>query len=270
MVNCKRLMRANGNYTFKKMLWHDVVEKLDAEKREFAEWEGSETEAPQGRIRLELLSAMETLKETNKEQMFWEIRLYASRNVEFHDPMMDLRGQARYDELLLHTFEDERSVQNVLPKEEFKDAHHYIRAIERYREKFWILKRPRDVPEIWEKKAFVLEHEKAVREKSEAATGALPALPDEKIRQGLNRLETKLEEQAKAISETRDMVQAIGDAAASSTKLNPAQKRFLSNSFEDQDYRKSQHMTNEDTAALLPFAGGSENEMEVEEEGGYV
>ena len=94
-----------------------------------------------------------------------------------------------------------------------------------------------------------LEHEKAVREKSEAATGALPALPDD---------------------ETRDMVQAIGDAAASSTKLNPAQKRFLSNSFEDQDYRKSQRMSNEDTAALLPFAGDSENEMKVKEEGGDV
>ena len=44
------------------------------------------------------------------EQMFWEIRLYAKRNVEFHNLVLELRGQARYDELLSHTIEDGRSV----------------------------------------------------------------------------------------------------------------------------------------------------------------
>ncbi|KAK3169649.1 hypothetical protein OEA41_009033 [Lepraria neglecta] len=247
MERCKRLMQVDGNFTFQKMLWHDVVEKLDAEDREFLEWEGSETEAPQQIIRLELVSAMDILKETNEEQMFWEIRLYANKNVEFHNLLLELRGQARYDELLLHTFEDERSVQSVLPKEELKDAEHYQTAIKRYREKFWIPLKTGEGPEYWRKRT-----------------------PHEKTRQGFNRLERKLEEQVKAMGETRDMVQAIGNAAASSTKLNPAQRRALSKSFEDQDYWKRQHMSNEDTAALLPFAGGSENEMEVDEEVGDV
>ena len=270
MERCKRLMLVDGSFTFQKMLWHDIVEKLDAEDREFLEWEGSETEAPQRIIRLELVCAMDICKETNEEQMFWEIRLYANRNVEFHNLMLELRGQARYDELLLHTFEDERSVQSALPKEKLKDARRCRTAIKRYRKKFWTEIDTGNGPGNWEKKAFVLEHEKAVREKSEAATGVPPETPHEKTRQGFNRLERKLEEQVKAMGETRDMVQAIGNAAASSTKLNPAQRRALSKSFEDQDYRKRQHMSNEDTAALLPFAGGSENEMEVDEEGGDV
>ena len=270
MVRCKRLMNVDGNFTFQKMLWHEIVEKLDAEDREFAEWEGSKTEAPQQRIRLELVSAMDILRETDEEQIFWEIRLYAKRNVKFHNVMLELKRQARYDELLLQTFEDERSVQSVLPKEELKDAGHYRTAIKRYREKYWDPIDTGDGPENWRKKAFVLAHEKAVREKSGAATEVPPKTPQVKTRQGLNRLETKLEEQAKAIGETRDMVQVIGNAAASSTKLNPAQKHALSKSFEDQDYQKRQHMSHEDTAALLPFVGGSENEMEVDEEGGDV
>ena len=61
--------------------------------------------------------------------MFFEKRLYADRNLQFHNGISELRERAEYDKLLKVLEEDEKSIDNVLSKSEVKDADRYHKVV---------------------------------------------------------------------------------------------------------------------------------------------
>ena len=61
---------------------------------------------------------MKRLNEDDVDQMFWEIDLYASRNEKMHNGVLDLRGNAKYDDLLEIIRDDLNAIDELLPEDQ--------------------------------------------------------------------------------------------------------------------------------------------------------
>lgn len=271
MVNCQALDRVNGSFEFQKYQWNEVVAKLDNENKEYEAWQaqqkenpGESSSKPLRKIRASLVRAMEALDERDIEQMFWEIRLYAARNEKMHSGVLDLRGKAKYDEVLAIIRDDLNTIEDLLPEEKRNEASRYRECVTRYRKKWWSQKEGIGEKLILTKSDAAKNHEKAVKEA--ATVGAkseppdLPATPMEKIQKALNSVAEQLADQRPLVEDSNKKIRAIGEAVASATEVNATQKRVLSTaSWEDQD-RKRQRIDNEE--ALRELSGGYMDEDE--------
>ena len=170
MVNCQRLQKVNGNYEFQNYQWKEIVRRLDMEDVEHEAWQSQNTVStsapePMRPIRSSLLQAMEKLNENDCEQMFWEIRLYAARNAKMHSGILDLRGQAKYDEVLEVIRNDIQTIADLLPEEKKKDdIQRYRETVFRYRRKYWDEREGEGQMMEVPKKPTTLEHEKQMAE----------------------------------------------------------------------------------------------------------
>ena len=258
-VNCQELDKLNGNYEFQKHQWNGVVEKLNTEDNDYAIWKKQSTQQPPDtsspsppeparQIRDSPIKAMEAIDERDFEQMFWEIRLYAARNTKMHSGVLDLRGQARYDELLDVLRHDFQTIGDLLPKNKGKDIKRYRDLVIRYRRKW------RDEEEVegeklqLNKKEITLNHEmKVVKEAAENASKQSSSSKEsmETLKSTLKVISGQIAEQKPLIEDANRKICAIVEAVASATEVNGTPKRVLSSaSLEDQDHRR-QRLDNE-------------------------
>ena len=195
-------------------------------------------------IRVSLLQAMEKLNENDCEQMFWEIRLCAARNIEMHSGILDLRGQAKHDEVLRITRDDIQTIADLLPEEKKEEITLpvYRETVFRYRRKYWDEREGEgQMLEVLKKKA-TLEHEKQMDEnaigdiKKKASNPKQSAM--EAIKSTIDAIAEQIVKQGPMIQNSDKKIQAIGEAVASATGVNKTQKRILSNaSLDDQDHK---------------------------------
>ena len=148
MIRCKDLKDADGNWSFKKQPWVQVVQRLDAEENALRAWEAKRHHDPNSTsppppaqiVRQELLEAMMVIGENDQDQMLWEIRFYARRNGRLHGDAIELRHSGDFDTLSKVLDEDAKSLEEILPDEEKLDIQHHKRAIVRYRMRWFDFK----------------------------------------------------------------------------------------------------------------------------------
>ena len=132
--------------------------------------------------------------------MFWEIRLYAARNIKMHSGILDLRGQAKYDEVLEIIGDDIQTNADLLPEEKKEEITKYRETVFRYQQKYWEEREGEgQMLEVLKKKA-TLEHEKQMAENAigdikkkasntkqsamEAIKSTLDAIAEQIVKQG--------------------------------------------------------------------------------------
>ena len=224
---------------------------LKDEDKEYDSWQAHHAEPsspsqklePARRIRSSLIEAMKRLNEDDVDQMFWDIDLCASRNEKMHNGVLDLRGNAKYDDLLEILRDGLNAIDELLPEDQEREADRYRQCAIRYRRKWWDEKEVRGQKIQLTKKKSTLNNEKAVEKATAAGVKnkfpELSATSRERFQKKLDRIAEELSEQRPLVDDSHKKIHAIREAVASTTSVNATQRRILSNaSLEDQDHKR--------------------------------
>lgn len=184
-------------------------------------------------IRDSLEAAMVQVIERERDQMLWEIRLYAARNSRMHETALDLRGKARYDELLEVPRDDINAIEHLLPEGKSQEKDNYRKMVIRYRDKWWYNKEVGGERIQLFKTQATKQHE--LQELNKIKSKVIEKKPpEEKLSQSdrieriLNNIDQRITSHGSIIEDNSKKIQAIGEAVASATSINKTQKRVLS------------------------------------------
>ena len=171
-----------------------------------------DADAPKLTLHDELKRAIKDMGESDINQGFWEIRLYAKRNGVMHSGLLDRRLRGEYDEVSKTIDSDLANLTRILPEEEVNHISRYRRILTRYRVK-------------WFKPLSTDHHGQIIWEPSEAAQEHLVQI--QKTKTAHNPPETEEEKLRKIIAALTEEIRIMKEMLSHNTALTNKTKEIV-------------------------------------------